>query len=156
MHRCWLLVILHTACDPCAGPSYLTFALEHHGMLSDGTPTFGSNAPRWGSIERASVSDGFLVLFGQYETLAPDVLELYDASSRRVTFVGQDMFVPTDVEGCAHNERQYTFAALQPGDYLLVHRRKNGTGHPLNCIEPGCPWTTYAGDEAVTLTLAIR
>ncbi len=66
------------------------------------------------------------------------------------------MFVPTNGEGCAHEERHYGLDVLPVGDYTLVHRRENGTGDPLNCVEPDCPWTTFGGSQAVTLTLAIR
>jgi hypothetical protein len=73
-----------------------------------------------------------------------------------VTFAGDDRFVPTNTEACAHNERHYALDTLMPGDYLLVHRRDNGTGDPLNCLDLDCPWTVFDGAQAVTLTLAIR
>jgi hypothetical protein len=69
---------------------------------------------------------------------------------------GVDQFVPTNTEGCAHNARHYALSALAPGEYTLVHRRKNGTGDPLNCIDLDCPWTTFDGDQAVMLTLGVQ
>ena len=104
----------------------------------------------------AGLADEVEIVFADHHVLSPDVLELYAADGTRVAFSGVDSFVPTNAEACAHNERHYALDPLALGDYLLVHRRKNGTGDPLNCIDLDCPWTTYEGDQAVTLTLAIR
>ncbi len=142
--------------DPCAGPEYLNFAVVRHGMLPDGAATLGSTAPRWGATEMMKSADEVDVVFAEHHALLPDVLELYAADGTRVTFAGDDSFVPTNAEACAHNERHYALDMLVVGDYLLVHRRKNGTGDPLNCLDLECPWTTFDGDQAVTLTLAIR
>lgn len=142
--------------DPCAGPEYLSFAVVRHGMLPNGSPTLGSTAPRWGATETMKSSDEVEVVFAEHDALSPDVLELYAADGTRVTFAGDDTFVPTNTEACAHNERHYALDTLAAGDYLLVHRRTNGTGDPLNCLDLDCPWTTFDGDQAVTLTLSIR
>ncbi|MCA1570418.1 MAG: hypothetical protein LC798_08910 [Chloroflexi bacterium] len=72
------------------------------------------------------------IFFPDHESLSPNVLELYAQDGPRLTFVGQDMFVPTNDEDCAHNERHYALNTLAVGNYTLVHRRKNGTGDPLN------------------------
>ena len=144
------------ALDPCAGPEYLNFAVVRHGMLPDGSQTFGSEAPRWGDTETMKSSDEVAIVFAQHHALSPDVLELYAADGTRVAFAGDDSFVPTTSEGCAHNERHYPLDTMAVGDYLLVHRRKTGTGDPLNCLDLECPWTTFDGEQAVTLTLGIR
>lgn len=152
-------VVLLAGCDvfdPCAGPEYLSFAVVRHGMLEDGSPTLGSTAPLWGATETMKVTDGVDVIFAEQDALSPDVLELYAADGTRVDFVGDDRFVPTNGEGCAHNERHYVLDTLAAGDYTLVHRRRNGTGDPLNCVDLDCPWTTFEGDQALTLTLEIR
>jgi hypothetical protein len=142
--------------DPCAGPEYLNFAVVRHGMLPGGSPTFGSTAPLWGATEMMKPSDELQILFATQDELQPNVLELYAMDGASVTLVGEDMFVPTNGEGCAHNERHYALETLAAGDYTLVHRRKNGTGDPMNCVDLDCPWTIFDGDEAVTLTLSIR
>lgn len=142
--------------DPCSGPEYLSFSVVRNGMLPGGSPTFSSTAPRWGESETMSSSDELAISFTEHDVLPPDVLELYAAAGTRVTLAGEDRFVPTNGEGCAHDERWYALDSLAIGDYTLVHRRANGTGDPLNCVDPDCPWTTFDGDEALTLTLAIR
>jgi len=38
--------------------------------------------------------------------------------------------------------------------YEVVHRRRTGTGDPINCLDE-CPWTTYDGDEALVMTLVL-
>ncbi len=152
-------VLLLAGCDlfdPCAGPEHLSFAVVHRGILPDGTSTVGAQAPRWGATETMKPSDTIEIIFPEQDALPSDVLELYGADGARLAFAADDLFVPTDVEACAHNERHFALDALTAGDYTLVHRRKNGTGDPLNCGDAGCPWTMFDGDEAVTLTLAIR
>ncbi len=159
MRIVYAAVLLLAGCDfldPCSGPEYLSFAIVRHGALPDGSPTLSSTAPRWGETETVTLTDEVQITFPQHDVLAPDALELYGADGTRVAFAGEDRFVPTNTEGCAHDERWYALGALAIGDYTLVHRRHEGTGDPLNCAEPDCPWTTFAGDEAVTLTLAIR
>lgn len=143
--------------DPCAGPEYLNFAVVRHGMLPGGTPTTGSTAPLWGATEAMNAaSDELAIVFSEHDTLSPDVLELFAVDGTRVALAGEDTFVPTNTESCDHNERHYALTALPTADYTLVHRRKNGTGDPLNCIDLACPWTTFEGEHALTLTLAIR
>lgn len=146
------------ALDPCGGlgPEYLNFAVVRHGMLPNGSPTKGSSAPQWGATETMTSSDEVMVVFAQHDALSPNVLELYAANGTSLTFVGEDELVPTNTEACAHNERHFTLDMLATGDYMLVHRRKSGTGDPPNCLDLDCPWTTFDGDQAVTLTLAIR
>lgn len=150
-----LLPLVLPACDPCAGPRYLSFGVDHFGSLPDGTPTFESQAPRWSAREDMKTSDEVEIVFDQDATLSVDVLELYSAGTR-VAFTGIDSFAPTNHDDCAHNERHYALSALAAGEYTLVHRRKNGTGDPLNCIDLKCPWTTFDGDQALTLTLALQ
>jgi hypothetical protein len=155
---CAVLLLL-AACDfldPCSGPEYLNFAIVRHGMLSGGSPTLSSTAPRWGETESMTPMDEISLVFPQDDVLPPDALELYAPDGTRVTLASEDIFVPTNGEGCAHDERWYSLASLALGDYTLVHRQRNGTGDPLNCAEPDCPWTTFDGDQAVTLTLSIR
>ena len=123
-------------------------------MLPDGTPTSGSSAPSWGAMETMKPSDEIMVAFEEGTSLSVNVLELYAATDERVTFAGDNQYVPGDGEGCAHNERHYALASLAPGSYTLVHRRKHGTGDPLNCVGE-CPWTTFDGDEALTIALTI-
>jgi len=142
--------------DPCAGPDYLSFAVVRHGMLPDGTPTLGSTAPLWGANETMKPSDELQIIFSEGDVLPLDVLELGASDGTPVPLVGEDVFVPTNSEACDHNERHYALALLDVGDYTLIHRRENGTGDPLNCIDLDCPWTTFDGSQAVTLTLAIR
>jgi hypothetical protein len=133
----------------CSGPDYLSFALVRNGGNY-------STAPQWGANETMTLTDEIQILFEEDETLPLDVLELVASDGTTVAFAGVDMFVPTNTEGCAHDERHYALDTLAIGDYTLVHRRANGTGDPLNCIDPDCPWTTFDGSQAVTLTLAIR
>ena len=159
MRFVYLAIAMLAGCgflDPCGGPEYLNFELIRHGMLPDGTPTFDSGAPNWSGMEMMKTVDEIEVAFPKHDALSSDVLELYAADQMPVAFVGEDQLVPTTVEGCEHEERDYALTALPAGDYTLVHRRKNGTGDPLNCIDLDCPWTTFDGDQAVTLTLAIR
>ncbi len=144
------------ALDPDNGSEFLNFAVVRHGVLQDGSPALGSDAPRWGATETMKPSDEVEVVFSQHDALSPIVLELYAADGTSLTFVGEDKFVPTNDEAQAHNERSYALDMLATGDYLLVHRRNNGTGDPLNCLDLDCPWTRFDGDQAVTLTLAIR
>lgn len=141
-----LLCLALTGC--CMGPDYLSFALVRERT--------GSNAPVWGSVETIETTDRIEINFPTDARLSADVLELYDAQSTRVAFSGTDRHVPTNDEACDHNERHYLLDSLAPGPYQLVHRRKRGTGDPLNCLDPDCPWTTFDGDEAVTLTLVVE
>lgn len=150
-----LLPLLVPACDPCAGPHYLSVGVDHYGALPDGTPTFESQAPRWGAREDMKTSDELEIVFEKDAMLPGDALELY-AAGTRVLFSGVDSSVPTNHDSCAHNERHYALSALAAGDYTLVHRRKNGTGDPLNCLDLDCPWTTFDGDQALTLTLGLQ
>lgn len=150
-----LLPLVVQGCDPCAGPHYLNIDFVQHGALPDGTPTEESQAGLWGARVDMKTSDELQIIFRKDASLPADVLELY-AADTRVMFSGVDQFVPTNTEGCAHNERHYALSALAPGEYTLVHRRKNGTGDPLNCLDLDCPWTTFDGDQAVTLTLAVQ
>lgn len=162
MHRgmriVYAVVPLLVGCDwfdPCAGPEYLDFAVVRHGMLPSGTPTVGSTAPLWGMTETMKPSDEITIVFAEDDALPLDVLELVASDGAPVAFAGEDMFVPTNGEACAHDERHYALEPLAVGDYTLVHRRDHGTGDPLNCIS-ACPWTTFDGSQALTLTLAIR
>ena len=150
-----LLPLAVQGCDPCAGPHYLNVGVDRHGTLPDGTPTFESQAPAWSAREDMKTSDELEIIFEKDATLPVDALELY-AAGTRVPFAGIDSFVPTNHDACAHNERHYALSALATGEYTLVHRRKNGTGDPLNCVDLDCPWTTFDGDQALTLTLALQ
>jgi hypothetical protein len=147
-----LICLALTGC--CAGPDYLTFSLVRHSGPS--LEYTGSTAPRWGQLETMKSTDSIEILFPTEASLGADVLELYDQASTRVAFIGTDRLVPTDADGCEHNERVYLLDMLAPRQHTLVHRRKNGTGDPLNCDEPHCPWTSYDGDEAVTLSLVLE
>ncbi len=142
--------------DPCAGPDYVNFSVVRHGMLPNGSPTYASTAPLWGASETMAPTDEIEIIYEEDASLPADVLELVDANGATIAFSGEDSFVPTNGEACDHNERHYSLASLAVGDYTLVHRKKNGTGDPLNCIDPDCPWTVFDGSTAVTLTLAIR
>jgi hypothetical protein len=138
----------------CGGPEHLTFALVRYGRTPGGLLTISENAPRWGTVETMKMSDEIKIVFGEDSTLPDDVLELY-AGDQRVALPSEDRFVPTGDEACAHNEREYSLLGLASGEYTLVHRRRSGTGAPLNCgVE--CPWTTFDGDEAVVLMLVIE
>jgi hypothetical protein len=133
----------------CSGPDYLNFALVRNGGNY-------STAPQWGANETMTPTDEIQILFEEDKSLPADVLELFASDGAPVALASVDMFVPTDGEGCAHDERHYALDSLAIGDYTLVHRRENGTGDPLNCLDPDCPWTTFDGSQAVTLTLSIR
>jgi hypothetical protein len=153
------IVTLLAGCDlldPCAGPEYLEFAVVRHGMLPNGSPTLGSTAPLWGASETLKPSDEIQIISPEGDALPLDVLELVDSNETSVAFHGEDMFVPTNSEACDHNERHYALESVTVGDYTLIHRRENGTGDPLNCIDLDCPWTTFDGSQAVTLTISIR
>ena len=39
-----LLPLALAGCDPCAGPRYLSFGIDHFGALPDGTPTNGPHS----------------------------------------------------------------------------------------------------------------
>lgn len=136
------------------GPDSLSIHLDRHSTFPDGTPAFGSDAPRWGDAATLDTGDNIRILFEQDAELHGDVLELYAADGSRVPLPGDDSFAPTDNESCAHNERVYSLKMVEPGDYTLVHRRRNGTGDDLNCGGE-CPWTTFDGDEALVLALTI-
>lgn len=150
-----LLPLVVQGCDPCAGPHYLNVDFVRYGALPDGTPTEESQAGLWGAREDMKTSDEVEIIFQKDATLPAGALELY-AGDTRVMFASVDQFVPTNTEACAHNERHYALSALAPGEYTLVHRRKNGTGDPLNCLDLDCPWTTFDGDQALTLTLGVQ
>lgn len=158
LHTFAALLPLCAGCDvfdPCAGPDYVNFGIVRYSTLPGGSQGVGISAPLWGASETMAPTDEIEIIFPEGATLPPAVLELVDDSGSRVTFAGTDMFVPTNTEACAHEERHYTLDSLAVGDYTLVHRRENGTGDPLNCID-ACPWITFDGSQAVTLALAIR
>ncbi len=141
--------------DPCAGPDYMSFGVARYSYGPQGEQYAGITAPVWGGTELMSAAtDEIEILFEEEKTLRADVLEVW-AGTTRYDFAGEDSFVPTNTEGCDHNERHYPLAQLPAGDYTLVHRPAKGTGDPLNCGGE-CPWTTFDGDAAVTLTLAVR
>lgn len=154
-----LLPVLLAGCDfldPCAGPDYLSFSVVRHGMLPSGSPTYAATAPLWGESETMSPTDEIETIYEENASLPSNVLELVDSSGTTIAFSGEDSFVPTNAEACDHNERHYALSTLAVGDYMLVHRKENGTGDPLNCVDLDCPWTVFDGSQAVTLTLAIR
>jgi hypothetical protein len=152
------MVPLLTGCEllACSGPEYLSFAVVRYSVLPGGTQGVGATAPRWGANEAMNPTDEIQIVFPEGDTLPVDVLELVASDGTPVAFSGEDMFVPTNTEACAHNERHYALDTLAAGNYTLIHRRENGTGDPLNCIEPECPWTTFDGSQVVQLTLTIR
>ena len=102
----------------------------------------------------SAATDEIQIVFSEDRRLRSDVLEVW-AGTTRHDFASEDSFVPENNEACDHNERHYALSQLGPGDYTLVHRRANGTGDPLNCGGE-CAWMQFDGDEAVTLTLAVR
>ena len=134
----------------------MNFGVTRHGMLPDGTPTSSRDGLRWSETLTVKPTDEIEIIYPTNDELPGNTLELYAANDASVAFVGEDTFVPTNHDACEHNERHYALSTVASGDYLLVHRRKNGTGDPLNCIDLDCPWTTFRGDQAVTLTLSIR
>lgn len=152
------LLPLLSGCEwlACSGPEYLSFVVVRYSELPGGTQGVSSTAPEWGAAETMSPADNIRLIFSEDASLPLDVLELVASDGTPIAFSGEDLFVPTNTEACAHNERHYALDTLAVGDYTLIHRRENGTGDPLNCIEPDCPWTTFDGSQAVTLTLAIR
>lgn len=159
MRLAWLALLASSGCsflDPCAGPDYVSFGVARYSLGPNGEMYAGITSPRWSETETMNAaSDAIEILFEEQHTLPADVLEVW-AGTTRYDFAGEDSFVPTNTEGCDHNERHYPLMQLAPGDYTLVHRRSKGTGDPLNCGDGGCPWTTFDGDAAVTLTLAVR
>jgi len=141
--------------DPCAGPDYVSFGIARYSFGPQGQQYSGITAPLWGETEMMSAAtDEVQIVTSPDRTLRADVLEVW-SGTMRYDFAGEDMFVPTNTESCDHDERHYVLSQLAPGDYTLVHRRAKGTGDPLNCGGE-CPWTTFDGESAVTLTLAVR
>jgi hypothetical protein len=157
MRLACLAVLLLSGC-PCGGfgsPDYLSFGVARYSVGPKGEQYAGIGAPLWGETEMMSAAtDEIQIVFSHHERLLPDVVEVWSGMTRH-DFAGEDSFVPENTEGCDHNERHYALSQLAVGDYTLVHRRAKGTGDPLNCGGE-CPWTRFDGDEAVTLTLAVR
>lgn len=81
-------------------------------MLPNESPTYGSTAPSWGASETMKPSDEIVIIVSESNALPLDVLELVDSGGTPIAFSGVDMFVPSNGEACAHEERHYALDVL--------------------------------------------
>ncbi len=125
---------------------------DHLVLHAEGGP------PDWGGVTVASPEPVFRATFDEGDSPAGPLFELYDGSSTPVVLAVDP--VPWDENpdqdgACPHTEQLATVSApLVPGDYVLVHRRANGTGDPPSC-DGACPWTLFEGEEALVSTLRV-
>jgi hypothetical protein len=95
--------------------------------------------------------------FGQGEPPQGDVFELFLDAARVPLIVTEIPWSanPDTTGACPHDEQSYEpEEPLEPGFYTLVHRRRSGTGRPINCLN-ACPWTEIEGEPALELTLDV-
>lgn len=142
-----LLVLLAAApLGCCVGDdAYLTFGIGSRG---------GSTTPRWGEAMEW-FEPHLTVSFPAGRTPGGEPLEVY-LGDVRVDVASST----TEVDNSAHNgcgvstHVDYALESLPAGEYTLVHRRAHGTGDPINCLEE-CPWTTFAEETALVMTLVV-
>jgi hypothetical protein len=124
------------------GPSALTFGIGESG--SSFSPNWGEQGPAQGSF--------FYVEYEESRSLAGEPLEFYlDGVSVDVPVI-MALRDNRTVNGCGFSHTQiYDMSRLPPGDYTVVHRRANGTGEQVNCVE--CPWEEFEGEEALVMVM---
>jgi len=82
-------------------------------------------------------------------------LEFFDATDAPVTVPMRTQREVMCEGGCPHTETSYDIGTLPPGDYTMVHRRKNASGHRLVTPTGDVPWGEFMGDVALVTTLRI-
>lgn len=151
----WLATVLAATsvwgCCTDQEPDYLTLGVS-------------GTTPRWGDTFEYSATE-LQASFDEGKELGGEVFEVYpgDLRTMPVDPIPQPVeLASTEVvrdrsqdNGCGIGvDVTYDLTPLERGTYTVVHRRANGTGDRLNCLEK-CPWTTFDGEEALVMTLVL-
>jgi hypothetical protein len=147
IHSLLLLVLASTmASCVCSGDTeWLTISFTH-------TCPYNLDGP----VEYTPESFAITFIYGDRESLPEGAAELYRGEEQiplqaYTQYVGRG---EAEFGGnCEHNQTRFTsFEPLEPGEYIFVHRKKRGTGNPINCSPE---WEQFDGSQAYVVPIEI-